>query len=348
MFCVYSYEHNRQCLSGEDFTVEYPFRVSRQVLGETLLDIDGPRHRRLRKLLARLLQGRLQNICFRDVIDDAVTTVIDDLDRGRRVEFVAEVAARVPLLVTAAFLGVPTRDCAFVQERLGYLLRHLDGSQGDFARASHLRRELDDYVADLLGSDRVRQDSMLAQLAELVTAETLTLPEAQSFTLLTLAAGVETSTGMLANTMVCLARDPHWLRTVVEVPAALGPVIREALRFEPPQHDTVRFAARDTTLGGVAIPRGAAVKVIIASGNRDEAVFARAATFDPDRSETAMLTFGHGLHSCLGTHVATAVAEAFFAAFFTRFPDASVDHDAVPQITGSTFRRPRELMVRVR
>lgn len=346
MFCVFRYADIRRCLTDKAFTVQYPFRVSRQVLGETLLDMEGPDHKRLRKLLAQALLGRTENAGFTDAVQRVVTDVFDELEGEETVEYLDRVAGRVPLLTTATFLGIPRSECARVSEQLGYLLRHLDGSKGNFAKASATRAELSEYVAGLLtGSDAPLPDSMIAQAAVWVREGTLTVREAVGLVLLTLAAGVETSTGLLSNGMVCFSRHPEWRERVIADPSLMPKVVREILRWQPPQHDTVRFAAEETELGGVRIPRGAALKLLLASGNRDAAVFTRAEEFDPLRPETNHLSFGHGLHSCLGTHLASRVAEIFFGLQFARYAGARVDEDPIPPITGNTFRHPTSLKV---
>ncbi len=354
MFCVFGYEDIRTCLTDPAFTVHYPFRVSRQVLGETLLDIEGPEHRRLRKLLAQALLGRTENAGFTDAVQRVVTGVLHDVDEAETVEYLDRVASRVPLLTTAAFLGIPRSDCAQVSEQLGYLLAHLDGSKGNFAKASATRARLSDYVTELLGGTEPLSgapspppDSMIGQARVWVEQGTLTVAEAVGLVLLTLAAGVETSTGLLSNGMVCFSRFPQWRERVVADPSLMPRVIREILRWEPPQHDTVRFAVADCELGGVGIPQGSALKLLLASGNRDASVFSNPDEFDPMRPETHHLAFGHGIHSCLGMHLASRVAEIFFSMLFERFAGARVDEDPIPPITGSTFRHPITLQVRL-
>lgn len=345
MYCVTGYPEARICLTSSDFSVSYPFRVSRQVLGETLLDLDGPTHYRLRRLLARLLQGRAQNSAFADVVDVWVPRVLAALPTDRDIEFVSAVAEPIPMAVTAGFLGIPDELIPQTRELLHYLLFHLDGSRGSSSRATEAREELHALLRRLLPGPG--EGSMLDQLGAWEADGTLAIEEALGLATLTLAAGVETSTGLLANAMVCLATHPEY-RLALGEDAARKAFVREVLRWEPPQHDTVRFAVRPTSLGDVPIPAGAALKVLLASANRDERVFDRAADFDPQRADRPSLTFGHGAHSCLGTHLATHVAERTFQHMLARFPDLAVVDHPIPLITGSTFRRPERLHVLIR
>src|SRR5690606_34807602 len=129
---------------------------------------------------------------------------------------------------------------------------------------------------------------------------------------LLLAAGVETSVCSLSNVLYCLLTHDEWLLESRGNPQVLHDVIRESLRWEPPQHDTVRFTRESTTLGGVPIEKGRALEVILASANRDEERFERPEEFMPHRAEKALLSFGQGPHGCRGRLLATRQLEKIF------------------------------------
>lgn len=342
MFCVFRHADIKTCLTGPDFTVDYPFRVSRQVFGPTLLDFDGPRHTRLRRSLGSLLVGRPDNVPFVGPVDRCVADVLDRLAGLAEFDFVTAVARKLPASVTAAFLGIPPEEQDWVFSHLRYLLEHLDGSSKDFAVATELRHEVCALARRLLRDADPAGHTVIGRLGAFVRAGELDMEEAVGMVLLVLAAGVETSTGLLANTMVALCRFPQWAPRGRADDAALGRIVREVIRWQPPQMDTVRFARTDTRLGGVPVGAGQPLKLLLGSGNRDESVFADPESFRPDRGERASLSFGHGPHSCLGMHMAIEVATRFFAAFLRRFPDAAVA-GPVPGIGGWTFRQPATL-----
>ncbi|MFF5789115.1 cytochrome P450 [Streptomyces sp. NPDC012693] len=346
MFCVFRHRDIRACLTSPDYTVEYPFRVSRQVFGETLLDLDGPRHQRLRRPLAGLLLGRRDNVAFRAAAEERARTAVAALRPGTELDMVSGPARAVPLTATATFLGIPAERHDWLLHTVEYLVSHLDGSSGDFARASVLRTELEEYLVGLLTSGAPPR-SMLGEVHTWVRDGEITTAEAVGLATLTLAAGFETSTGLISNTLHCLARHPEHAAAAAGDSGRLRSFLKETLRWEPPQHDTVRFARRDTTLAGVRIPAGSALKLVLASGNRDAEVFDHPEEFRPDRSTHGSLTFGHGSHSCLGTHIALDVAEAFIGALLARFPGLRAVDDPMPPITGSTFRRPQALRMRL-
>ena len=342
MFCVFRHADIKTCLTSPDFTVDYPFRVSRQVFGPTLLDFEGPRHARLRRMLGGLLVGRDDNMPFVGPVERCVADVLDALDDMAEFDFVSAVARDLPESVTAAFLGIPPGERGWAFGHLRYLLDHLDGSSKDFAVAAELRREVCALVRQLLLDPGLEGQGVIKQLGALVHAGELELDDAIGLVLLVLAAGVETSTGLLANTMVALAEFPQWRARGRGDDAVLDRVVREVIRWQPPQMDTVRFARTDTRLAGLPVAAGQPLKLLLGSGNRDETVFADPDGFRPDRTERAGLSFGHGRHSCLGMHLAIGVATRFFAAFLRRFPDAAVA-GPVPRIGGWTFRQPATL-----
>jgi cytochrome P450 len=344
MYCVFRYADIKTCLTSPDFTVEYPFRVSRQVFGLTLLDLDGPVQNRLRRHLAQLLLGRADNVPFAGTVAECVQEAVDALSTEFEFEFVERIGRELPAAVTAEFLGIPPHERAWVFGHLRYLLEHLDGSVRDFEVAGVLRKEIVALVRGLIEGGGVPPGSLLHQLHAMVTTNALAADEAVGLVLLVLAAGVETSTGMLSNTMATFARFPQWIPAAAADEEVLARFVREVVRWEPPQMSTVRFARRDTYLGETAVPAGSTLNLLLGSGNRDESVFVNGDDFDPDRPQRSSLSFGHGPHSCLGTHLALNVATTFFAAFLRQYPKARVPVP-VPPIEGGTFRRPAALRV---
>lgn len=346
MYAVASYAEVRSCLLSADFSVAYPFRVSRHVLGETLLDIDGPEHQRLRRLLGRLLTGREQAASFNGVAARRVPELLGNLPRDRPVDFMAEVAERLPLGVTCAFLGIHEAEVPSVGRLVHDLLFHLDGSRGSSGVAGRRSEELQARLEQLMAtSPPPPPETMLGALGRLVSGGDLTAGEALGLATLTLAAGIETSTGLLGNGLHCFFTQTPDPRVLASDGMAREAFIREVLRWEPPQHDTVRFARQPTTLGGERIPAGAALKLLLASANRDETAFMRAASFDPAANRGTSLSFGHGAHACLGMQLALHVADRTFQQLFRRFPALEAVDESLEPIMGSTFRRPEQLHV---
>lgn len=345
MFCVFRYNDIRACLASPDFTVDYPFRVSRQVFGETLLDIEGQRHSRLRRKLGALLIGRDGNKPFLGQADHCIDSILEAMRSSTtELDFVEAVAQVLPKAVTASFMGIADKDRDWLFEHLRYLIDHLDGSSGSFAIADEKCSAVREYARRQLQDPQQPNQTAIGQLGISVRSGELDIEDAIGMVLIVLAAGVETSAGLLANTMVALDSHPRWREWPNSERSVWERVVHEVARWQPPQMDTVRFARKDTELGGVSVAAGQPLKLVLGSGNRDEAVFVDSDSFRPDRPERASLSFGYGPHSCLGMHLAIQVAARFFAAFFARYP-RSVVEGPVPPIDGWTFRMPSSLPV---
>ncbi len=347
MFCVFRYEDVQEALTSQAFTVEYPFRISRQILGTTLLDIDGPRHRELRRAVNPFLGPDRLDAFHASAAAAVIDSLLDGIAPGE-FDFVEGFSKQVPIRVISRFLGLPPGDAPWIFGKMMYLIRHLVGSNGDFGKATAIRKEMEAYVRGLMakeagtGSAASLSPGMIASCLD----SGMDAEEALRMALLFIAAGTETSTAALGNAMVCLLRHPDCLERVSADPGLVAGVILEALRWEPPQHDTVRFAARDTSLGGGAVPKGGSLKLLLASANRDESKFERAAEFVPGRPERAMLSFGSGPHACLGRNFATRELELALRKFLERFEVRSASAEATP-IRGSTFRQPERVPLRI-
>ncbi len=346
MWCVFRHAEIKTCLTSPAYTVEYPFRTSRDAFGETLLDLDGPEHTRLRPHLAALLHGQEGNLGFAEVAEREIEALLSSL-RGRdELEFMADIATPLPQRVSTAFIGLPLADSDWVGERVRYLAEHLDGSRGDFSRVAEHRREIWGYLREQLHAAGP-EPTALAVLRGHVEAGRLSEKEALGLLSLTLAAGIETSVATLGNTMSCFVQHPEWIERVRHDDEACKRFVREAARWEPAQHDTVRVAARDTELGGHALRKGTPLKLLLASANRDESIFEDGERFDPMRPRRPLLSFGLGAHACLGQQITSRQTHALFGALLREFPALHGDRLQASPIEGSTFRRPASIVLRL-
>lgn len=325
----------KHVLTSEDFTVAYPFRISKQILGETLLDIDGRAHAVLRRAVMPFFEtehvARLECTVFKT----AAREVLDAVADARRIDFVADCASAFPTRVMSVLVGLRTDEVGPLLAMVDYLVEHLDGSKGDFDTASRYR----DVLRQRLADDILPRGE--GALATFVNGLDASASDAQriGLLLLILFAGIETSVSTLANTMSCLLLHPAHRRALPRVPGHAAAVLHESMRWEPAQHETVRFCARDTVVGGVAVERGTALRLYLASANRDESVYAHADLFDPSRPEKHNLSFGLGRHYCVGKKFALASLERFISMFFDRYAVEEDSAELAP-VSGGMFRRP--------
>jgi cytochrome P450 len=175
----------------------------------------------------------------------------------------------------------------------------------------------------------------------------LTDDEILGFAFLLLAAGSGTTWKQLGITTVALLQHPEWLEAVRDDATVLRPVIEESLRWTPTDPMFSRFVARDTELGGVAIPAGGVMHICLAAANRDPSRWEHPDEFDPSRPPQAHIGFGDGAHICLGMHVARAEMATAIEALVSRLPNLRLDPDVpAPRIIGLYERGPTAVPVR--
>ncbi|MES2939404.1 MAG: cytochrome P450 [Pseudomonadota bacterium] len=338
MYELYRHADIKQALTGDEFTVAYPFRISKQILGETLLDIDGRKHAELRRAAAYFFDSENIARIEQSVFEPLARQILDALPVGKPIDFVRDCALRFPTATMSRLVGIRENEVAPLYRMVDYLVQHLDGSKGDFETASRYREELRLRLArDILP----RGEGALARYVNGLDTG-VGDGERIGLLLLILFAGIETSVSTLANTLSCLLRHPHHLDAMAHSPGFAASALQEAIRWEPAQHETVRFAAADCVVGGLQLRKGSALVLYLASANRDEAVYRDADLFDPLRAEKHNLSFGLGRHYCLGKKFALAALEGFLTRFFQRFRIAQGGLELAP-VTGGMFRRPEHL-----
>lgn len=346
MFCVFRHDHVRSILKDPRFSVEFPFRVSEQVFGRTLLDMDGPEHVRLRKRLAPILHANNLSGFAESVVAPLAESLVARLPADAPFDFMATVAERIPVLSICEFLGLPTSDAAWVFAQMMVLMNHLDDSKGKASEVSGARGELRAWLKVHLA--RLRAELPVAVGFRRLHEEALDeKPEAlEGLYIVLLAAGIETSVCLLGNAMALLSERPEWFARLAQDPGMARLILEEVLRLEPVQQDTVRFALENLEIAGVRIRRGQALKLLLASAGRDEAVYASPNEFDPLRSPAGGLPFSAGLHACPGQRFALLEAEMTLRALWNRFGAIARAPGMECSIRGAAFRRPSALYLK--
>jgi cytochrome P450 len=321
---------NPQIFSSAGFEPIFkPAWLPHNPLGDSMLTKDGPAHAKLRALvssaftpraLARL-EPRIRATC---------AEVAEHIAVLREGDFVDELCARVPALVTADILGLDRKLHTEFKRWINlYAIvspTHPGDEVADAVRAAI--RELEGYFAEVISLRRTAPcDDLVSDLiAAKVDGNALTEDELIAFLFLLLSAGFETTTHFFSNAMLDFARRPEAFTRLREDPQRIPAYVEELLRKEPPVHSIFRLTAVDTELGGVQLPRGSMVMIFLASANHDATRFAEPDRFDPARAGQAGLAFGHGIHHCLGAALARLEARLMLeelAARFVRFEHLS-------------------------
>jgi cytochrome P450 len=180
------------------------------------------------------------------------------------------------------------------------------------------------YLRDLLTQRREhpRDDLMSGLIAVEETGDQLTEDEILATCNLLLIAGHETTVNLIANAILAMLRHPDYWAQLAGDPARASVIVEETLRYDPPVQLVGRVAGADMTIGGVRVPKGDNMMLMLAAANRDPAVNERPDTFDPDRQPLRHLAFGLGAHFCLGAPLARLEAAVALCAVTKRFPGA--------------------------
>jgi cholest-4-en-3-one 26-monooxygenase len=249
---------------------------------------------------------------------------LDEVAPQGRCEFVADLAARIPMWSISELMGVPEED----RHRL-YELSHalIDDQDPEVAPTATARMDASvetfGYAQKMAERERANPgDNLTAALLQAeVDGRRLTDMEYNLFFLFLIVAGNETTRTMASNGMRTLIEWPGERARLIAEPALIPSAVEEMLRWSAPIHHFRRTATRDTALRGVTIREGDKLVMWYPSANRDEDVFERPYTFDVGRDPNAQLSFGFGEHFCLGANLARLQLRVMFEEILARLPD---------------------------
>jgi cytochrome P450 len=303
----------------------------------SMINMDDPRHLRLRRIVARAFSPKMVAQIERD-IKTVAHAVVDDLIASGPGDFVTKVAARVPLEVICRMMGIP-------EERYDDIFRCSNMILG--AQDPEYLAEGADIAAALLGAG-AELTALLSELSEkrraepaedLITAlalgevdgERLTDQEIGSFFILLVVAGNETTRNAISSGLVALSENPEQrARWQADFDGMATTAVDEIVRWATPVAWMRRTALRDTELAGKSIKTGDKLLLFYAAANRDETVFTDPHRFDLSRNPNPHLAFGgNGPHFCLGAHLAKREITEVFRELFTRVPDIHASGEPV-------------------
>jgi cytochrome P450 len=289
--------------------------------GELVITKDPPRQRSLRALMSQNLTPRYLG-GFSGALDGYCRDLADQLTAGEPVDFIDAVAARLPLYVAAALLGVTAVDIPRMKTWVA-ALEELTSitSAAELEEPGQRFDELKAFLHEQLASKRRQpgNDMMSSFLASSLDGS----PAPDAIVLAhvaTLMSNGGTTRLLLGSIAATLADHPDQLKLIADDPGLLDGVIEECLRLTPPARGFVRTATADVTLAGVTVQAGQRVYMLYPAANRDPAHFDRPGQFDPARPQGyGHASFGFGTHFCLGAGLARMEARALFAELATRY-----------------------------
>lgn len=310
----------------------------REAITSTLMTMDPPDHTSVR----RPMQGHFLPSALRKLegqVNSFVAELVASIPAESEIEFVTQVASIVPIRTLCLLLGIPERDHDKVFDWTNQLVGTSDPEYGPSPEESNaVFEDVFEYGTRLL-RDRSAEpaDDLLSVVASMFSDSEPQSRQIRNgmFTLL-LAAGNETTRNSLSGSIVALSRFPDQRRELLEDPERISQTIPELLRFVTPVFQMMRVALRDIEVGGQAISAGDKVAMLYGAANRDPAIFENPHRLDITRPNASRhLSFGIGIHHCLGARIAVLQLNALLRALLARFPE--IETTSEPDYLQSNF-----------
>ena len=315
----------------------------------TMLLLDPPDHTRLRALVSQAFTTRAVQ-ALEPRIRRILGTLLDDIDDPTTFDLMQAVARPLPVIVIAEILGVPPED----RERFrtwaaqrARLLEPLIGPRERVAGAA-ASRAFDAYVRPIIAARRTapRDDLVSALVRAEDDGGRLTERETLNLLRLLLSAGTETTANLVGNGLLALLRHPEQLQRLRHDPSLIPAAVEELLRFDSPVQADVRYVLADCEVNGCALRKRDTVVLLLGAANRDPDVFADPDRLDVGRSQDAHLSFGRGIHHCLGAPLARLEGRIVLEMLLERFPQMGVRAERPRFRTGLVLRGLHSLPVR--
>ena len=301
---------------------------------------DPPLHTAYRRVVSKVFTPRRMNE-LEQQIRDYCARCLDPLVGAEKMDFIADLGAKLPGGVIGMLLGIPDEDRDAVRERVESALRTESGKPMDTAKASYQGEGFDDYIEWRANnpSDDLMTELLYTEFTDVNgTVRKLTREEILIFVNVLAGAGNETTDRLIGWIGKVFGDHPDQRRQLAANPTLIPAALEELLRFEPPGPSVARFVTRDVELHGKIIPAGSAMLCLVASANRDEQRFPDGDSFDIHRQGATHITFGRGIHACLGSALARVEGRVALDEVLKRFPDWTVDTANAELSSSSTTR----------
>jgi cytochrome P450 len=276
------------------------------------------------------------------LVREFCTRTLDPLVGADRFDLISAVSAQMPMRVIGMLLGIPEADQESIRDATDAGLRTEAGEQMEFQDGSVLTNEMfseyidwrvknpsNDLMTDLLNAEFEDEDGVTRKL---------TREEILTYVTVVSGAGNETTGRLIGWMGSILAQHPDQRQELVDDPSLIPGAIEEVLRYEPPGPAIARYVTKDVEFHGQTVPEGSAMVFLVGAANRDERRYADPDRFDIHRSVGQQLTFGLGIHYCLGAALARLEGRVALEEILKRFPRWDVDWDNAKLASTSTVR----------
>jgi cytochrome P450 len=302
---------------------------------------DPPTHTIHRRLLSRAFTPR-RVAELEPKIREFCALSLDPLVGSDRFDIIADLGAQMPMRVISMLLGIPESDQEAVRDHVDANLRTKEGEPMQVSEnfvTGELFADYVDWRADHPSDDIMTELLNVEFTDETDTVRTLTRAELLTYLEVLAGAGNETTTRLIGWTAKVLADHPDQRAELVAEPTLIPNAIEEILRYESPAPHVGRCVARqDLVVHGTQVPAGSVMLFLLGSANRDDRRFPNGDTFDIHRDDGRHLTFGNGIHLCMGAALARMEGVIALEEVLTRFPEWDVDLDNARLSPTSTVR----------
>jgi cytochrome P450 len=291
-------------------------------LERNMLDLDAADHARLRGLVQQAFTPRLvENM--RERVQHITDSLLDAVEPRGKTDLIRDFALPLPATIIADILGVPARDMHKFHRWTNAMLTAKPTTWGKLRLMPHVIALLR-YIRKLVTARRAnpRDDLVSALVQAHAAGDSLSADELNAMIVLLLVAGHETTVNLIGNGVLALLEHPLQLERLRDEPSLIKTALEELLRYDAPvQMATERFTREEVTLAGVTIPRGDVVFALLGSANRDDRQFDRPDELDLERDPNKHLSFGQGIHFCLGAPLARLEAQIALTTLLRRLPE---------------------------
>lgn len=301
-------------------------RSSTSSISRTMLMTDPPDHSRLRSRVARAFTPRRVRE-LRPRVDELVEALLDEYEAGGGGDFMDGVAFRLPVAVIGELLGIPSEDLPRFRDPVLALTQCLEipTTKAKLDAADEAYEFCADYLGDLIAHRRAEPtDDLLGALLADGADDALDDDELNDMLLLLFVAGFETTTNLIGNAIVSFLEQPDQYDLLRAEPELAANLAAELLRHDTPLQLANRVATEDIEVGGVTIPEGDSVFLMLGAANRDPSRYESPDALDLTRTDVHPLAFGGGIHHCLGASLATTEIDSLFREVAARYPSLDV------------------------
>ncbi|MEV6410332.1 cytochrome P450 [Kribbella sp. NPDC051718] len=305
--------------------------VSR-ALGNSMMFRTEPDHGRMRRAFHQAFTPRRVAELEPEIValTDSLLDRLESLGADGPVDFIAEFGYLLPAGVMSALLGIPAPDLEWFRTRVQRVEDYLDfgGRTAEkVAAANEAAVEMSAYYQRLIDDRRVAPgNDLISGLVQVIDSgsDVLTDEELVGNLLVLFNASFVTTINLLGNALPPLLERPSLVKALAADPVVAEACVEEVLRWDGTAQVVVRTASEDLSVGGVTIPEGGLVLVILGAANRDPARFASPEVFDAERADKRHITFGAGAYFCIGAVLARAEGRLALPRLFQRFPELAL------------------------